>query len=79
MGDQGNQENKENNSLRTVIISVIFIPIIIWLLYSAYQKNQESGAQTTACEKKCTETGYPGYAFQWPIFSGPKCTCLSSR
>jgi len=79
MGDQSNQKNKENTFLRTVIISVICLPIIGWLLYNAYQKSQESGIETTACQEKCTGQGYSGYDFQWPMFSGPKCACIGSR
>jgi hypothetical protein len=79
MSDQNDQNKKESNFLRTVLIAVICIPIIIWLLYNAYQKSQESGEKTTACEKMCTDQGYSGYQFQWPMLSAPKCSCIGSR
>jgi len=79
MSDQANQKNKENNFLRTIIISVVCIPLIIWLLYNAYQKNEESSGKTTECQQQCTAQGYSGYSFQWPMFSGPKCSCIGSR
>ena len=71
-------DNKDNNALRTIILSAICIPVIIWLLYNAYQKNQQSGVETTACSTKCTAQGFAGYDFKWSVFAGPKCTCLNA-
>ena len=79
MSDQDKQNNKEDNFLRKLLVSAICIPLIILLLYNAYQKDQESGIKTTACRQQCADQGYSGYDFQWPMFSGPKCSCLSSR
>lgn len=76
---QDNNKSKDNNFLRTVLISVICIPIIAWLLYSAYEKNQRSATETAACQDACTKQGYNGYDFKWPIFSGPQCACLGTR
>jgi len=79
MGPKANKEDKDLAFLRTVIVSVICIPVIVWLFYSAYQKNQQSGARTSACEKQCIERGYNGYSFKWSMFSDPACTCLGTR
>jgi len=78
MGDANNQDEKKSDVLRTVIISVICIPLIIWLLYNAYHKTQESPLLTTACSSRCTAQGYPGYDFKWPMLSSPQCTCIGS-
>jgi hypothetical protein len=74
------RHNKKNESdfLRTLLVCAVCIPLIIWLLYSAWEKKQQSGPQTIACQKKCSESGYPGYSFQWGMLSQPTCTCLSS-
>ena len=78
MSDQAHQE-KNDTFLRTVIISVICLPIIAWLLYNAYQKSQESPIKTTACSDTCTTQGYPGYDFKCPCFQAPQCTCIGTR
>ncbi|MDE1920480.1 MAG: hypothetical protein KGI24_03430 [Candidatus Omnitrophica bacterium] len=79
MSDLSQPHKAQDHSWRPLIVSVICIPVIAWLFYNAYQKYQQSGVQTTACENKCTQAGYAGYEFKWPMFSPPQCTCLSSR
>ncbi len=77
MSDQN--QNKEDNFLRTLLISIICIPLIIWLLYNGYQKSLQSSTKSIACEKRCTDQGHAGYEFKWPMFSGPKCTCIDMK
>jgi len=80
MADQDNKDKKQDDRfLRTLLISVICVPLIFWLLYNAYQKKEESTNRVTACAQQCIAQDYAGYDFQWPIFSGPKCTCLGAR
>jgi hypothetical protein len=78
MSDQDKQR-KEDDFLRSALIAVIAIPIILWLLYYAYEKNQKSPAKMAACEQKCTERGHAGFEFSWPVFGGPKCQCIDMK
>lgn len=68
--------NNDKEFLRKVLLSVIFIPVIAWLIYFAYKKNEEAPIKTKECQQKCTQQGYPGYNFNWSVFSVSKCTCL---
>jgi len=72
------QDSNTTNSIRTIILAIIFLPIIVWLLRFAYKKNTESGKRTDACKMQCSDSGYPGYSFKWAIFSGPQCECLEN-
>ncbi len=70
------KDKRDIELLRSIILAVIFVPIIVWLLYYAYTKNQDAPAKIAQCAKKCTSQGYSGYNFTWPFFVAPKCTCL---
>ena len=54
MSDQAKQSHKDNHFLRTAIISAICIPVIVWLLYNAYQKSKDSSIKTiTSVNHSC--------------------------
>ena len=65
-------------TLRTIVLFVVFVPVIVYLLHYAYQKHKQSPVKTQACKRQCLDEGYDGYDFQWEIFSAPKCSCLNS-
>lgn len=73
-----NENTKDAQFVRTVIVSAIFIPIIMGMLYYAYTKNQDTPAQIKKCAQKCSSQEYSGYNFLWPFLSKPQCTCLES-
>lgn len=64
------------SAIRTVVMFVIFVPIIVYLLYFAYKKKTESEDRANQCAAECTAQGYQGHEFQWAIFSGPQCGCI---
>jgi hypothetical protein len=78
---QSAQKNpdQEDRLFYTFLMALICVPLAAWLLYSGYQKNQQSASKTAACEKRCTALGHAGYDFKWPMFSGPQCACIDMK
>lgn len=67
---------EKNSSVRTVILMVIFLPVIAWLVMFSVKKNNESGERTQQCQEECEKSGNSGYDFKWNILSGPVCQCI---
>lgn len=72
------QSQGQNNTLRTVIFFVVAVPLIIWLIMFADNKNKQSKVKARQCEEQCTAKGYQGYDFQWQMLSGPNCSCVGT-
>ena len=66
-------------SARTLVLFLILVPVIVYLLNFAYKKNSQSAERAEQCYQECVAEGYPGYDFQWQVFSGPQCECLGER
>lgn len=71
--------NRKGSALRTIVLAVIFIPIIAYLLYFANTKNKEAPMRMQACQEQCTEDGFDGYEFTWGILGGPNCLCIDNE
>ncbi|MBL8013266.1 MAG: hypothetical protein JNN05_05405 [Candidatus Omnitrophica bacterium] len=67
---------EKNSSLRTIILMIIFLPVIGWLVMFSVKKNNESGQRTQQCQEECAKSGNAGYDFKWNILSGPVCQCI---
>lgn len=66
----------QNHSVRTLILALVFLPVIGYLLYFGYRKNTESEEQTRLCQEECSAQGHAGYDFKWSALSQPQCQCL---
>jgi len=71
-------DQKNAASTRTVVLFIMIVPIIAYLLFFAYKKNNESAEKASQCQSTCHDEGYDGYNFKWTILSGPQCTCLEN-
>ena len=61
---------------RTIILAIIFLPVIAYLGFYAIKKSTESEKRARQCQEQCTQKGHAGYEFKWTIFSGPVCQCI---
>ena len=62
--------------MRTIVLIVIFVPVIAYLIYFSMKKNSESEMRANQCQTDCTAKGYSGHEFKWNVLSGPVCSCL---
>lgn len=69
-------QRKQGSSLRTLVLFMIFVPVIAYLVYFSIKKNAESESRAAQCYQQCTDQGYSGYDFKWNVLSGPVCRCL---
>lgn len=68
---------KENNNfVRTLVLMIIFLPVIGWLVFFSIRKDKESAQRSQQCQEQCTQSGNSGYEFKWNILSGPVCQCI---
>ena len=73
---QDDKKNTEGVPLRTIILFLVFVPVILWLMHFGYRKSVESAPKAEECRSMCVEQGYAGHDFKWGFFSGPQCECL---
>ena len=71
-------QEKQNSSLRTLILFVIFVPVIVYLVYFSFKKNAESASRAENCHQQCAAQDFAGYDFKWNVLGGPVCTCLGA-
>ncbi len=72
-------QEKDSGVWRTLIVFIIFVPVIGYLIHFSIKKNAESESRAKQCHQQCTEQGFAGYEFKWNILSGPVCTCLNGN
>ena len=76
---QNNNSQGDEKFVRLMIISAVCIPVIGGLLFFAYTKHGQSGVLSRQCQESCTQQGYPGYDFQWGVFSASNCRCIGNK
>jgi len=71
--------NQSGNISRAIILALIGLTLIAYLIKSNNKRIKESEPRMQQCQAQCLAQDSYGYEFEWGIFGGPKCKCISSK